>query len=212
MIGKRDNETTYLFTRHGYFNQLVPEGTEGAVAYETEGGKVYYLKQHNFVRGYINDIVPDIRTAGDYEYHEINVHIEDGDERVVLRIEQTSSAAASFFSQLPNVDFTKEVDISIRRKEKRDTIFIRQQDDQGNWKNLTWAWTKSNPGPKPSWRKVIVRGKEEWDNSEEVAFFLKVLREEIVPRIHDARISSGTIEDVAARILNNEKDSSFDPF
>jgi hypothetical protein len=99
----------------------------------------------------------------------------------------SSGPAKSFLSALPNLDLTKMTKLIPKREEKdgvaRTKILLSQ-----NNAGVKWAFTKDNPGEMPPMKKIKVKGKETWDDTDQLEFF-----EALVTKYNDKLKAHGTL-------------------
>ncbi len=109
------------------------------------------------------------------------IDIEDGPEKYVLKLPFTSRYTKGFLYKIGNADLTKPMDLQIGKflKDGREigylTIF------QG--KKIEPVWTRESPGELPPLKKVMVRGQEIWDDSEQLIFLQGYIENVIAPKL-----------------------------
>lgn len=81
--------------------------------------------------------------------------------------------------------YTIENNFAIKYDEPTDETITRENKN-GHEVQLSWSYTKDNPGEMPDWEEVIIRGQATPDNTKQVQWFLNKL-EEIKPRIRKAK-------------------------
>jgi hypothetical protein len=88
----------------------------------------------------------------------------------------SSGYAAAFLKALPNVDLSKDVQLSpkvtVEGEKKKTTIFLNQDGAP-----VKWFYTKDNPNGCPGLKKIKVKGVETWDDSEMMEFLEKMVNE-----------------------------------
>ena len=128
------------------------------------------------------------------------VHIDNDGDKAILQMPFSSGTASSFIKALPNVDLSKDVKLSPKMEEKdgkkKTTLFVNQ-----GGKAAKWFWTKDNPGDLPQMKKIKIKGKESWDDSDQLEYFENYIKEEILPKINasEAPVSS----------VNEDEDAPF---
>jgi hypothetical protein len=75
---------------------------------------------------------------------------------------------------LPNVDLQKPVTlipkIEMKGDVKRTSVIIAQ-----GGKGVKWEFTKDAPGDLPPMKQIKVKGKDVWDDSDQLAYFEKMI-------------------------------------
>ena len=104
------------------------------------------------------------------------VTLQDDDTTAVLSFGYSSGYAAAFLKTLPNVDLQKPVSLSPKLQtigdKKKATIFVSQ-----NGQALKWAFTKDNRNGLPDLKKIKVKGKDTWDDSDMMEFLENMVKE-----------------------------------
>ena len=167
---------TYLSFSKGRFTKRVPEGTENAKPRVLEmgpnEGKTVWEITYDTLEGQILQIEVTEGAYGDRLNIYLDVTIE-GDPEEILKIEMpfSSSYAKSFLKRLPNIDFSKDVvlrgyDILDKAKGRTNYYLVPTQNGK-----IESAYTKENPNGFPDMKKIKVKGKDVWDDSEQLDFF-----------------------------------------
>lgn len=78
---------------------------------------------------------------------------------------------------------------------RKTSLFINQ-----DGKAVKWFWTKDNPGELPSLKKVKIKGKETWDDSDQIEFLQAYIKNEFLPKLN------GNV------IVNQQEDEDGVPF
>ena len=88
----------------------------------------------------------------------------------------------SFLKALPNAKLQELVTLSpkliIDGDKKQSVLFISQ-----NGNGMKHYWTKANPGELPDLKKIKVKGKDTWDDSERLEFLEEYVKNTILPKI-----------------------------
>jgi len=186
LISKQNNNV-YLALVKGVITQRVKPGTEGATQRENKKGDVVFEKQYSGLSGFIVNIRKEsAEFDGVTQYQWRITFIVDGDDgkNYILTIPEASRICGQIMNRLPNVDFTKEVD-----------LFTGEGVDKETGKPFQWAtikqggekvmpkFTKDNPNGLPPLSRIKVRGQEMWDSSDQLAFYDKMIETEIIPKI-----------------------------
>ena len=90
----------------------------------------------------------------------------------------------AFCCMAPNIDYTKKVYFSAAFQEatatekQKGSLFIKQAG-----KNLKWYFTKDDRKDLPQIKKITFKGQDHWDNTEQQAYFIKMLETTIKEKI-----------------------------
>ena len=105
----------------------------------------------------------------------------------IIQMNYSSGYASAFLKLLPNVDLSKDVTIApnmkIEGEKKKTSLFIMQEG-----KPLKHFYTKENPNGLPQMKKIKVKGKETWDDSDMMEVLEKMVKSEIVPKLSGQKI------------------------
>lgn len=124
------------------------------------------------------------------------ITLVDGDWSGVVQIKYSSGYASAFLKLLPNVNLSKDVTIQpkmvVDGDKKKASLFIMQDGTP-----LKHFYTKDNPNGLPQMKKIKVKGKETWDDTEMMEFLEKMVFTEVVPKLNGASSEdSKEIEDL----------------
>lgn len=154
--------------------------TQSSVERINKNGKTVHEEHYDFLDGTITDI-----TTKENEYGKFWVVIlrdDETGENQNLQFNFSSGYANGFLKALPNVDLSQKVKLSPSAKKEGDktktTIFINQGGSA-----IKWYFTKDNPNGLPSLKKVKIKGKETWDDSEAMEFLENMVETEIRPKL-----------------------------
>jgi len=124
-----------------------------------------------------------------------NVTLTDSDGDAILQMKYSSGYAAAFLKTLPNVDLSSDVIITpslkIEGDKKKTSVFVTQHGVP-----LKWYYTKDNMNGLPELKKIRVKGKDTWDDSDIMEFLENMVNTEIVPKLGgQAAGASANIDD-----------------
>jgi len=133
--------------------------------------------------------ITEIKTKDHPDYGKFwLITLTDGDWSGVVQIKYSSGYASAFLKMLPNVDLSKDVTIvpkmTIDGDKKKASLFIMQEGVP-----LKHFYTKDNPNGLPQMKKIKVKGKETWDDTEMMEFLEKMVFTEVVPKLNGASSS-----------------------
>jgi len=189
-MGLENNEhAVYLSIGDGKITRRVKTPTATSVTRTTKEGKTIHEEIYDAVTGHITNItVSSHETYGKFW----NVHIKDGEDKYILQMNYSSGYASSFLKQLPNVNFNFNVrfspNVKMNGDKKQVTLFLSQRGIP-----LKHAFTKDNPGDLPPMVQVRVKGVMQWDDTDMMEFFEKMVKEEILPKLNQP-VSGGKEE------------------
>lgn len=179
-----NNSAIYLKVSDGKIVRQFKTETPNSVVRITKTGKTVHEEFYDFVEGTITDIRTKENEYGKFWMVTL-VDYHDGDLKYILEFNYSGGVANSFLRTLPNVDFSTPVQLkpkqTIDGDKKRTSLFINQ-----SGKALKWAWTKENPGDMPQLKKIKVKGKEAWDDSDIMEFLEGYVASVIVPKLGQA--------------------------
>ncbi len=141
--------------------------------------------------------ITEIKTKDHPDYGKFwLITLTDGDWSGVVQIKYSSGYASAFLKMIPNVDLSKDVTIvpkmTIDGDKKKASLFIMQEGIP-----LKHFYTKDNPNGLPQMKKIKVKGKETWDDTEMMEFLEKMVFTEVVPKLNGASSEdSKEIEDL----------------
>lgn len=133
--------------------------------------------------------ITEIKTKDHPDYGKFwLITLIDGDWSGVVQIKYSSGYASAFLKMLPNVDLSKDVTIvpkmTIDGDKKKASLFIMQEGVP-----LKHFYTKDNPNGLPQMKKIKVKGKETWDDTDMMEFLEKMVFTEVVPKLNGAASS-----------------------
>jgi hypothetical protein len=126
----------------------------------------------------------DIKTKDHPDYGKFwLITLKDGNWSGVVQIKYSSGYASAFLKMLPNIDLSKDVTIvpkmTIDGDKKKASLFIMQDGIP-----LKHFYTKDNNNGLPQMKKIKVKGKETWDDTEMMEFLEKMVFTEVVPQLN----------------------------
>jgi hypothetical protein len=137
-----------------------------------------------------------------------NVTLTDDQGDAILQMNYSSGYAAAFLKTLPNIDLKSDVvitpNLKVEGAKKKTTVFVSQHGVP-----IKWYFTKDNRNGLPELKKIKIKGKETWDDSDLMEFLEKMVMANIVPKLPKGRTAGGTtsipdIEEVEAEEIGND--------
>jgi hypothetical protein len=172
--------TFFTFSK-GKFIQRVPEGTEGAVPRVLENGpnigKTVHEITFDTLEGQILQLEVSESQYGDKLEIYLDVTIEGEPEEIMkITLPFSSSYGKGFLKRIPNLDFSKDLvlkgyDIFNKEKSRNEYFLIPRQDGK-----IESAFTKENPNGFPQLKKIKVKGKDIWDDTEQLEFLKALIK------------------------------------
>ena len=182
-VGTESGGGRWLSVVKGKLTQRVPAGTENAVQRELSkgpnAGNVVNELQHTFLEGRLEKVYVQETDFGKSWVFVVN----DGSEEWNLTVGYSSGYAVGVLARLPNVDLSDNIKIK--------SFYIKGDDDkyrgyltinQGGQK-IEKAYTKEEPNGLPEIERVVVNGEPQWDSTQRMLFFERLISERIMPGI-----------------------------
>jgi len=164
--------TIYLSVADGNLVRQHREATSETTQRVTKTGKLVHEEKFKDLTGILFAV--ETKT-NDYGKQWV-LKLKDGEDIYNVNLSYSSRYAASFLKALPNIDLTKNVKFmpwSMSDKQdatKKVTGVTCYQNDGNGWVKIAPAFTKDNPNGLPEMKKIKVKGKEQWDDSEMMEF------------------------------------------
>lgn len=160
--------TIYLSVADGNLVRQHKEANQYTTQRITKTGKVVH---EEFFKDLTAKLVSIATRENDYG-KQWQLSFQDEDTTFVVSIGYSSRYAASFLKALPNVNLSKQIRLMPwAMKDKNDptkTITGITLYQDGN--KVAPYYTKEDPNGLPQMQKIKVKGKEQWDDSDMMAF------------------------------------------
>jgi len=167
-----NSSSIYLQIMNGKIVRQFKTPTADSVQRTNKNGKVVHEESYGYVEGHITDISTKENDMGKFWVITLN----DAGTEYKLEFNYSGGVASAFLRTLPHVNFAEPVRISpkmtVDGDKKKTTVFVNQ-----NGVALKWYWTKDNPGELPPLKKIKVKGKETYDDSEQMEYLEKYTAE-----------------------------------
>lgn len=198
---------TYITILNGKFAQRVDKDITGAVERTNKLGKIVYEKFYDSFTGKLTGI-----TVKDGEYGKSwNFHFEDEGEIYHVQLSFSNSYATNLLKMLPNIDLSVPFTLSPSQKiedgKTKSSLFINQNDQP-----IKHAFTKDIPNGMPNLKKIKVKGKDTWDDSDRLDFLLDMVNKQILPKLNQAPIDLGSVVSNPTDIETVDLTSEDSPF
>jgi len=195
-LREREDSMTYVGVYDGKLEVRVDKKTPGAIEREkTKAGKatgdVIHVKNYGSLEGTIKDIKKDVKEFPDgTKFSSLKIFIDDMGDKYVLNWPYNSDLTTAFNSMVENIDLDSPLEFSVgkgknKKGKEKTSLFLKQ-----NGANIKWRYTREyqyadGEERKPEWEQVMRKGELEWDNSKEIIFFEKILKEKIIPKLRN---------------------------
>jgi len=178
--GKSTNEIYYGISNGKIVRQFLNK-TDNSVERINKNGRIVYEVFYDFIDGVIMNI--SIKAHDEYgKFWQVVLKDEESGTVQNLQFNYSSGYANGFLKALPNIDLSQKVKIIPNAKKEADktktTIFLKQFD-----KVIKWYFTKANPNGLPELKKIKIKGKSTWDDSEAMEFLESMVINQILPKI-----------------------------
>jgi hypothetical protein len=165
--------------------QKVPKGTEGAITRKNKNGVEVTELHHSYVEGLLTDIM--LKEHEEYGLAWIFV-LEDNDIEYWLQA-PVGRMSMGILCRLRNMDFTKFIKVSIFKFTKDDvdkTYLTPYQKLDIGYKQIDLYYSKDDPKDLPPMKLIKVKGKDTWDNSAQLDFFIAEVKDWVIPELRKA--------------------------
>lgn len=173
-LNKGENAgTIYLSVANGKLVRKHQAATKETVTrISTKNGKTYHEEFFKDLTGVISKIETKENDFG----KQWQIVFTDGEDRYMVQLPYSSRYSSSFLKALPNVKHNTPVRFMPWEMQDKNNpakmvngITLYQNDGNGEVK-IPPAFTKEEPKGMPEMRKVKVKGKETWDDSDLTEF------------------------------------------
>lgn len=179
----------YLSIQSGKIAQRIAEPSSTSKSRTLESGKVIHEELYDTLEGRITGI-----QFKDGEYGtQLIISLENEGDVAHLQMPLSSSPASGFLKALPNVQPNALIKFKPKLEEKdgkRKTSLFLSQGGQG----VKWYWTKDNPGELPTMKKIKVKGKETWDDSDQIDYLKAYVTDTFLPKIGAVKAEQPAVE------------------
>jgi hypothetical protein len=197
----------FLSITNGQICRKVPAPTKTSKERVNKNGKTVHEEYCKGWKGRITAItVRDHPEFGKFW----NITLTDDQGDAILQMNYSSGYSAAFLKMLPNVDLSSDVVITPNLKKEGDknktSLFITQHGVP-----VKWYYTKDDPKGLPSLKKIKVKGKDTWDDSDIMEFLENMVNTEIVPKLGQAGRGTAEVIEVDAEEMPSAGDDDL-PF
>ena len=184
-LGNNSGNAIYVSIVNGKIARKFKEKTAHSVQRTTEKGNVVHEEFHDYVEG---ELV-DVKTRENDYGKDWQITMFDGDDKYVLSMPYSSGYSKGFLFAIPNANLSRPIRFTPWMKEvepgKKKTALYLNQESAGKWEAVKWAYTKEEPNGLPQMKQVKIKGKETWDDSEQLDFLEAMISEEILPALRN---------------------------
>lgn len=178
----------FLSITNGQICRKVPAATKTSKERVNKNGKTVHEEYCKGWKGRITAVtVRDHPEFGKFW----NITLTDDQGDAILQMNYSSGYSAAFLKMLPNVDLSSDVVITPNLKKEGDknktSLFITQHGVP-----VKWYYTKDDPKGLPPLKKIKVKGKDTWDDSDIMEFLENMVNTDIVPKLGQTGVTSDT--------------------
>ena len=173
MVGNENKVSNYYTVSGGKivrnYGGNAPEGiiTESRI---NKNGNTVYEQKFDFIKGKV--IAAGLKSHEEYGDN-IELTISDGNSSANLQMKFDSAYGRSFLSKIPNCDFNAVLTIKpfqfTDKKTGKNVIGFSILDPIEKVPNY---YTKDEPNGLPQLKPIKLKGKDTWDNSDQLEFFM----------------------------------------
>ena len=130
----------------------------------------------------------------------LRFHMTDNGEKYTISIPYGGRAFGEITKRIPNLDINKETLIGVGTDKEKDRtfIYIKQKNDNDEWENISFAFTKDNTNGLP--KAVQDKKTDEWDFKKQNDFLYDIADE------YFKKFDGISAEDIAAEFGGEVKD------
>ena len=184
---------TFVNLFNGDMTIRAKNDTPGAVSRTNKKGNVVWELRFNTLTGILVGISKkDVPEAG--LVWEIDFMDEKDGKIYCLNVPYGGGSSFKLFTKLfmvPKLDRAVEIQTSL--KDERTQFFVKQ--DGTSMKAL---WTKDNKRGLPDLKKIMVKGKETWDDTDQMLAIEAFMQKHIIPRLKTIDFGDAPKNDQAA--------------
>ena len=186
----------YITILNGKFCMRVDEKTVGATSRVNKVGKTVHELFYDSFTGRL----VDIKTQDGSAYGKTWIFdFQDKEDVYHLQLSYSNSYATAFLKMLPNIDLTKEMQVTPSLKEvdgrNQSSLFVNQ-----DGKPVKHAYTKDNPNGLPPMEEITVKGQKIWDDTKRLEFLYNMVANQIMPKLGSVAVNVAHAEVVPVPI------------
>lgn len=187
--------TVYLSVVGGKISQKVTKETVGAVERVNKNNVTVYEQHFNAIEG----VLENIKLKPSDEYGDsYDVTFRDVDQLYNLNIPVSGRVTNGLLGRLPNIDLSSKIEFRVFNITDKETGKEKQFSSvYQNGENVLPAFTKEKPNGLPPMELKKVKGKDVWDDSEQIEFFKALIAKTFAdrPKVEVAQKSEALPED-----------------
>lgn len=175
----------YLKISDGRVSRRCDANEKGAIeCTNKDGSKTWHEVRYDQVSGYVTNVATRETDWG----KDLCVTIEDEGIAYELQMKYDSRYAKGFLMVAPNVDFSRKIVfrpwMKIVDDKKKTNLYLSHQGDSDS---IEWFWTKENPKDLPQMVVVKYKGKDVWDNTDQMNYLWDFMTNNVLPKIEQAK-------------------------
>jgi hypothetical protein len=188
---------TFLGMFQGKFTKKADAKTPGAIQRTNKNGVVVYELTYSELTGIITGIVKE-QSKNEKIGLQWKISITDEEGTYIFNIPYSGGSSFRFFTKLATIAAKKDDSLSRPltiglgwNKERERVEFYLKQDSE----NIKAFWTKDNPGKLPQLKRVMIKGKEEWDDTDQMNYIEQSFIAKIAPKLKNLGFGDGPKDD-----------------
>ena len=177
MLENNNENKIYVSVYDGKFTVRTDQSNPKAKERINKNGTKIYELLFDGISGILEN-VQDFKTENPFgSFRNIVFTLRDKEESYLLSTPYSSRESKGILMRLPNINLKNPIKIKIAKKDHPFT-WITQNDV-----TVPAKWTKDNPGNLPQMVKVEVKGKETFDDTEQMKFLFEFIQTNVVGKI-----------------------------
>ena len=206
-----NSSAIYVDLRNGKVMRYSKTNETGTFPVVTAKGDTRYYYIYDYIEGTVTNFSTREEEVAGKTKLKFQVHLSDGGENYLLKMDVDSSYFRMFCSVLPNIDFNYPVRFIPRMKEennvKKSSLII-----VSNGNPLKFAFTKDNPNGKPE--VTFTKNKKgeiiDIDREDELKFFFDLIAKAKTQLVHPAVVQPAPAQTYGATAASAPKETTSD--
>ena len=206
-----NSSAIYVDLRNGKVMRYSKTNETGTFPVVTAKGDTRYYYIYDYIEGTVTNFSTREEEVAGKTKLKFQVHLSDGGENYLLKMDVDSSYFRMFCSVLPNIDFNYPVRFIPRMKEennvKKSSLII-----VSNGNPLKFAFTKDNPNGKPE--VTFTKNKKgeiiDIDREDELKFFFDLIAKAKTQLVHPAVVQPAPAQTYGTTAASAPKETTSD--
>jgi hypothetical protein len=175
MLENTQSPLTFVHIVNGRFAIVVEAGTKYAVERTKKNGFKVHEQYFDTITGTIEKITDETTENEHGSWRNLVLTMTAKNETCRLNLQYSSRETKGILMRLPNADIKKPLSLKIGRKDRAFT-WVTQKGE-----TVPLKWTKDNPGELPRMEKIMMGGKETWDDTDQMDYLIKYINDNVLP-------------------------------